>query len=98
MSEVPSTWGDTTGAMSAAQYVNGARIDYTPWDMTLDFMLITPAGDIPEAKGTEPDYSADRVARIIMSPMHAKAFAASIGDAVREWEERYGHLPSGGEK
>jgi Protein of unknown function (DUF3467) len=64
--------------------------------MTFDFLLVTPAGDIPDTTDTEPDYSAERVSRIIMSPMHAKAFAASIRDAVRAWERRFGELPSGG--
>lgn len=97
MSEAPSSWADTASAMPAARYVNGARIDYTQWDMTFDFLLITPAGDIPDTVDTEPDYLAERVSRIIMSPMHAKAFAASISNAVRAWEDRFGNLPSGGE-
>ena len=47
--------------------------------------------------GTEPEYSAERVSRIIMSPIHAKAFAARIHEAVQGWERRYGRLPQDGE-
>jgi hypothetical protein len=96
MSEVPSSWADTAGATASARYVNGARIDFTQWDMTFDFLLITPAEVIPEEAGTEPDYSAERVSRIIMSPTHAKAFAARIREAVQGWEEHYGQLPRDG--
>jgi len=93
MSEVPPPWADTASVMPVARYVNGARIDYTQWDLTFDFLLVTPAGDIPEETGAEPDYSAERVSRIIMSPMHAKAFAARIREAVQAWEDRFGKLP-----
>jgi uncharacterized protein DUF3467 len=79
--------------MPAARYVNGARIDFTQWDVTFDFLLVTPNDVIPEETGTEPEYSAERVGRIIMSPTHAKAFAPRIRDAIEGWEEHYGLLP-----
>jgi hypothetical protein len=96
MSEVPPSWAETASGAPAAQYVNGARIDHTQWDMTFDFLLVTPADDIPDTTGTEPDYSIERVSRIIMAPMHAKAFAARISEAVDAWEGNFGRLPRGG--
>jgi hypothetical protein len=95
MTEVPSPWTDAASTSPVARYVNGSRIDCTRWDMTFDFMLITPESDIPETAGTEPAYAAERVSRIIMSPMHAKAFSARISEAVRAWESSYGELPTG---
>ena len=73
MSEVPSPLASTT--VPAALYVNSVRIDYTRWDVTVDLMLITPAGDIPAEAGSETAYATERVTRVIMSPMHAKALA-----------------------
>jgi Protein of unknown function (DUF3467) len=96
MSEDSLSWADTDGAMPSARYVNGSRIDYTQWDMTFDFLLVTPADEIPEEAGAEPVYATERVARIIMSPMHAKALAARIGEAVEAWEKKFGRLPRSG--
>ncbi len=93
MSEVASYEAGT--ASPAALYVNGVRIDYTQWDMTVDLLLSTPAGEIPSEPGTEAAYATERVARVIMSPMHAKALAESLSDAVRAWETGFGALPSG---
>jgi hypothetical protein len=83
MSEVPSSL--TGMAVPAALYVNSVRIDYTQWDVTVDLLLITPAGDIPAEAGSQTTYATERVTRVIMSPMHAKALAESLGEAVKMW-------------
>jgi hypothetical protein len=72
MSELPPSVSGT--AAPAALYVNGARIDYTRWDMTVDLLLVTPTGEIPAEPGKEPEYATERMTRVIMSPMHAKAW------------------------
>jgi len=94
MSEVPSPLASTT--VPTALYVNSVRIDYTRWDVTVDLMLITPAGDIPAEAGSETTYATERVTRVIMSPMHAKALAESLDETVRAWEGRFGSLPADG--
>lgn len=92
MSEVASYAAGATAP--AALYVNGARIDYTQWDVTVDLLLSTPAGEIPPEPGAEAAYATERMARVIMSPMHAKALAESLSDAVRAWESGFGALPA----
>jgi hypothetical protein len=92
MSELPPSVSGT--AAPAALYVNGARIDYTRWDMTVDLLLVTPTGEIPAEPGKEPEYATERMTRVIMSPMHAKALAESLSEAVRAWEARFGTLPT----
>lgn len=96
MSEVPSYETGTTAP--AAVYVNGARIDYTQWDVTVDLLLSTPTGEIPPEPGKESAYATERVTRVIMSPMHAKALAESLSDAIRAWEAGFGALPAKAER
>lgn len=92
MPEVPASDAGTTTA-PAALYVNGVRIDYTRWDMTIDLLLVTPAGGIPAESGEEPAYATERMTRVIMSPMHAKALAERLSDAIQAWEAGFGALP-----
>jgi Protein of unknown function (DUF3467) len=94
MSEVPSPLASTT--VPAALYVNSVRIDYTQWDVTVDLLLITPAGDIPAEAGSETTYATERVTRVIMSPMHARALAESLSETLNVWEGRFGPLPADG--
>lgn len=92
MSEVPSYGAGITAP--AALYVNGARIDYTQWDVTVDLLLSTPVGEISPESGKESAYVTERMTRVIMSPMHAKALAESLCDAIRAWEAGFGVLPT----
>lgn len=55
-------------------------------DLTIDFQLVAPDRD---AGLGEPR----QLARIMVSPMHAKALAAQLADAVQSWERRFGPLP-----
>jgi hypothetical protein len=67
-------------------YANEALLAMSQWDLTIDFRLVAPE------QGTglgEPR----QVARIMVSPMHAKALVAQLADAVRSWEQRFGPLP-----
>ena len=83
MSEVPSPWTGAASAAPAARYVNGARIDYTQWDMTLDFLLITPADTIPDTTDSEPDVNGRRKvtswrnAKIDHLPVHDSSAAVA---------------------
>jgi hypothetical protein len=61
------------------------------WDITIDFQLATPPERL--APG-EIHIEARPVARIVMSPTHAKVLAESIGTTVRDWEAKFGALPS----
>ena len=58
--------------------------------MTLDFQLATP---VKAASTGESPFMVQRVARIVMSPTHAKVLAEIIKGAVGEWETRFGPLP-----
>jgi Protein of unknown function (DUF3467) len=73
-----------------ASYTNSVIIGATQWDLTIDFQLTTPA---PGSTVSDPQFVAQRVARIVMSPTHAKVFAQFLGNAVGTWEGRFGPLP-----
>lgn len=59
--------------------------------MTCDFQLVTSEG-VGTASG--PQLLTQRVARIMMSPTHAKVLAEMIRSAVNQWEDRFGALPA----
>jgi hypothetical protein len=72
-------------------YVNSTGIAMSQWDLTIDFQLATPPDELSPG---ETYRGARRVARIVMSPTHAKVIAESLSAAVRDWQERFGALPS----
>ena len=68
----PQPWGISQPATEEpARYTNGANVASSQWDVTIDFLLASQAtGSTPE----NPLIQQHRVAQIVMSPMHAKAF------------------------
>jgi hypothetical protein len=91
MSSIQSAWTEAPSSPDvASRYVNGTEIAFSQWDMTLDFQLATPEKAAP---GGELQFVAQRVARITMSPTHAKVLAEMIRNAVSDWEARFGPLP-----
>lgn len=70
-------------------YTNSVTVGTTQWDVTLDFQFRTPVPG--NMSGT--DLTSQPVARLVMSPMHAKALAEVIGGAIRAWEHKFGPLP-----
>jgi hypothetical protein len=88
---IQSAWTEAPGPSDvASRYVNSAEIAFSQWDMTVDFQLATPVKAAPDA---ESPFLVQRVARIVMSPTHAKVLAEMIHNAVGEWETRFGALP-----
>jgi hypothetical protein len=71
-------------------YANSVTMAGTQWDITMDFQLATPAPGTPVSETQLTPY---RVARIIVSPTHAKVLAGLLTRAVTEWEEKFGKLP-----
>lgn len=77
-----------------AAYTNSVNIALSQWDLTLDFQFATPApGSAAVAPNTSPAIAAERVARLVMSPTHAKVLSEFLRNAVAEWESRYGQMP-----
>jgi hypothetical protein len=64
-----------------AQYANLAFITHTPAEMVLDFAQFLPR----TAKGKV-------VARVIMSPMHAKMFQAALAQNISNYERQFGEI------
>jgi hypothetical protein len=74
----------------ASRYVNSTDIAFTQYDLTLGFQLVSQEKAAPAG---QPQFRAQRVARIVMSPTHAKVLAQMIGTAVGQWEGVFGELP-----
>jgi Protein of unknown function (DUF3467) len=86
-----ATWGGLSGGDEPPRYSNAVNIATSQWDISIDFQLNTQAsGSTPENLQVERR----PVGRIVMSPMHAKALAHLLDDAVGRWEATYGELPS----
>lgn len=77
-----------------AAYTNSVNVALSQWDLTLDFQFATPA---PGSAAVSPDanvpFATERVARLVMSPTHAKVLSAALRNAVDEWESRFGQMP-----
>jgi len=65
-------------------YSNHMQILVSPWDLTFRFGVVTLAGDHVGAK---------EVARVILSPQHAKAALRLFERQMRVYEERHGEIP-----
>lgn len=77
-----------------AAYTNSVNVAFTQWDLTLDFQLATPApGSSASPAVATPPIATERVARLVMSPTHAKVLSEALRNAVGEWESRFGQMP-----
>ena len=76
-------------------YTNGVQIAVSQWDVTCLFFHSSPvAGEAPEAvsaPGT-PLGESSVVQAVVMSPQHAKAFAAILAHNVAAWERQNGDI------
>ena len=86
-----SSWPETPGSPDVtSRYVNSTDIAFTQYDLTLDFQLVSQEKVAPAGQA---QLRAQRVARIVMSPTHAKVLAEMIRTAVSQWEGTFGPLP-----
>ena len=89
-------WGTTSpspqdSVEATAQYVNGAQIGMTQWDLAVAFTLSFPA---PDSTVENQRLTSQTVVRILVSPTHAKVLANLLTKAVSDWESKFGPLPS----
>jgi hypothetical protein len=73
------------------RYVNAVQMRSSQWDVAIDFQHHFAASG---SQGENPQVLAQNVARVVMSPQHAKALALALQTTVEQWEERFGALPS----
>jgi len=76
---------------ATAQYVNGAQIGMTQWDLAIAFTLSFPA---PDSTVENQRLTSQTVVRVLVSPTHAKVLASVLTKAVSDWESKFGRLPS----
>jgi Protein of unknown function (DUF3467) len=77
-----------------AAYTNSVNVGVTQWDLTLDFQFATPApGSSSNPAYANVPLATERVARLVMSPTHAKVLTEALRRAVAEWESRFGPMP-----
>jgi hypothetical protein len=85
-----ATWSGFPGGDEPSRYVNSASIATSQWDVAIDFQHSSQVpGSFPQ-----PQVEQRPVTRVVMSPMHAKAMAHFLDQAVSKWEETYGPLPT----
>jgi hypothetical protein len=83
------TWAATPGT-APLLYSNGANVAMSQWDMVIDFQQSAPpSGTLLQGQA----WASRGVARIVISPTHAKVLADILNKAVRQWEAAYGELP-----
>jgi hypothetical protein len=81
----------TDASVGLVQYCNAAQVIATEWDISLDFSQLVPFP--PQEPGGQPSVARNTVARIIMSPQHAKAFSELLRQNVADYERQHGELP-----
>jgi hypothetical protein len=74
----------------SSTYVNGADINASPWDFQFNFQRLVVLG---RNEAGEPQVAAQIVDRIVMSPHHARALHAMLGEALTAWEKAHGAIP-----
>lgn len=66
--------------LKKGSYSNNVFINHTPEEVVLDFLnVIAPVGSV--------------VARIVLSPSHAKRLANALRDNLEKYEEIFGEIP-----
>lgn len=75
---------------TAPVYVNGVQVNATPWDLSFDFQQLTVVG--ADEHGA-PQVAMQSVARIVMSPQHAKSFQLIFNNVLDQWQQQHGQLP-----
>ncbi len=71
--------------ISGGEYSNLAIVTHSPADFIFDFTQIMPG--MPKARVR---------ARVIMAPIHAKAFAQALMDNIQKYESRFGEIQIAG--
>jgi len=68
-------------------YVNFSNVSHSPEEFVLDFIFVHP---------TPPPGFGKLMARVILTPAHAKRFQAALAENIAEYESRFGviKLPS----
>ena len=67
--------------VGTGEYANLAIVTHSPAEFVLDFTQVMPG--MPKARVR---------ARIIMAPLHAKAFAMALGDNIKKYESNFGEI------
>lgn len=67
--------------MGAGEYSNLAIVTHSPAEFVLDFTQVMPG--MPKARVR---------ARLIMAPLHVKAFAMALNDNIQKYEARFGEI------
>ena len=94
-------WPFAQQAGQPLSYCNGVGVAMSPWDFTMQFTLTSAAmasrHEVSgmEATPTPPELSVDQqvVARLVMSPQHAKAFHALLTGNIANYESQFGEIP-----
>jgi hypothetical protein len=68
-------------------YTNEARVQTTPWDLTLAFYSIRPVGRATESKPVP-------LCQVAMSPVLAKVIHRILGEQLASYEKTLGQIPS----
>lgn len=69
--------------LSVPKYVNAANVSFSTFDFTVDFAYTYPNNSAAEMR-----------ARLVMSPQHLKQLAVLLASSLKEWEEKFGAVPS----
>lgn len=67
--------------VGTGEYSNLAIVTHSPAEFVLDFTQVMPG--MPKARVR---------ARLIMAPLHVKAFAMALNDNIQKYEARFGEI------
>jgi hypothetical protein len=67
--------------VGAGEYSNLAIVTHSPAEFVIDFTQVMPG--MPKARVR---------ARLIMAPLHVKAFAMALNDNIQKYEARFGEI------
>jgi hypothetical protein len=65
-------------------YTNNANVQISYFDFRIDFRQILP--------GSDGRMTVERLASVVMSPQHAKAFLGVLAENLDQYEEQFGAI------
>ena len=88
--EGPILFGARSAGDPPLYYVNGLSILYSPYDFSFLFQRAVPSEPLSESGAIEQDV----VARVVMSPEHAKAMTKVLKANLESYEKENGEIPA----
>lgn len=78
--------------MAETFYTNFAQLRTSFFDTTIRFFRVSEVREVEDAGKTKVEPVVEEVARVQMSPQHAKALLLALSDNITKYESKHGEI------